>query len=73
MKVILNTIDGEEVIFTERHCEEKGGKDTSFVFGKTYAVIQAGQSTLEFKADELFRAVNAMWGKDKENEPGLWL
>ncbi|KKN21403.1 hypothetical protein LCGC14_0925880 [marine sediment metagenome] len=71
MKVILNTIDGKEVVLTERSLEKDTSKGKTFAFEKTCAVIQVEQLKLEFDTNELLRAVNAMWGKDREYELSL--
>jgi len=68
MKITLNTIDGKEVTITERI--EKGGmgKSKLFIQDRTYAVIQTSQSKLELDPGELVRAINAMWGGNREYE-----
>ncbi len=64
MKVTLTTTDGKEIIITEELKETKQVKevpDFSLDLPEVLAVIQCGEVFIKVSAEELVRAVNAIW------------
>jgi len=69
MKVVINTTEGTEVIFTEREITKKekiAGSKQEMEWPETQAVMEIkGSKVIAFNPDELARAVNAMWGPNR--------